>query len=66
MRAQVRFLEWLVERWNVQEQCFYIGEQKLEIEPADIVEFMEERNMNGVRLQLQLHKFIWEPTRRGV
>ena len=25
MRAQVRFLEWLVERWNVQEQCFYIG-----------------------------------------
>ena len=36
MRAQVRFLEWLVERWNVQEQCFYIGGQQLEIEPADI------------------------------
>jgi len=36
MRAQVRFLEWLVERWNVNEQCFYIGEQKLEIEPSDI------------------------------
>ena len=25
MRAQVRFLEWLVERWNIQDQCFYIG-----------------------------------------
>ena len=36
MRAQVRFLEWLVERWNVNEQCFYIGEQKLEIESSDI------------------------------
>jgi hypothetical protein len=36
MRAQVRFLEWLVERWNVQEQCFYIGGQQLEIEPSDI------------------------------
>jgi hypothetical protein len=36
MRAQVRFLEWLVERWNVQDQCFYIGGHQLEIEPSDI------------------------------
>jgi len=36
MRAQVRFLEWLVQRWNVNEQCFYIGDQKLEIEASDI------------------------------
>ena len=36
MRAQVRFVEWLVERWNVQDQCFYIGGHQLEIEPSDI------------------------------
>ena len=36
------------------------------IEPADIVEFMRQNNMNGVNLQLQLHKFIWEPDKRGV
>ncbi|MCR5122514.1 MAG: putative 7-carboxy-7-deazaguanine synthase QueE [Ruminococcus sp.] len=36
------------------------------IEPAKIVDFMTENQMNGVRLQLQLHKFIWEPERRGV
>jgi len=36
MRAQVSFLEWLVERWNVQDQCFYIGGHQLKIEPADI------------------------------
>jgi len=36
MRGQVRFLEWLVERWNVQEQCFYIGGHQLEIEPSDV------------------------------
>lgn len=36
MRAQVPFLEWLVERWNAQEQCFYIGGHQLEIEPSDI------------------------------
>ena len=30
------FLEWLVERWNVQDQCFYIGGHQLEMEPEDI------------------------------
>ena len=35
--------------------------------PADkIVEYMISHNMNGVRLQLQLHKFIWDPDKRGV
>lgn len=36
------------------------------IEPKDIVEFMINNNMNNVRLQLQLHKFIWAPDRKGV
>ena len=36
MRAQVPFLEWLVERWHVQDQCFYIGGHQLEIEASDI------------------------------
>ena len=25
MRAQVDFLQWLVDRWNIQDQCFIIG-----------------------------------------
>ena len=36
------------------------------IEPADIVNFMLRERLNGVRLQLQLHKFIWDPEKRGV
>ncbi len=36
------------------------------IEPSDMVEFMIKHHLNKVRLQLQLHKFIWEPERRGV
>ena len=36
------------------------------IEPADMVEFMKENRMTNVRLQLQLHKFIWHPDARGV
>ena len=36
------------------------------IEPADIVEFLKKHTLVGVRLQLQLHKYIWDPQKRGV
>lgn len=36
------------------------------ITPKDIVAFMIENNMNKVRIQLQMHKYIWEPDRKGV
>ena len=36
------------------------------IEPAEMVEFMKERKLGGVRLQLQLHKMIWDPDMKGV
>jgi len=36
------------------------------IDPQEMVTFMLENNMNGVRLQLQLHKYIWDPDKRGV
>ena len=31
----------------------------------EIVEFMKQEKLNGVNLQLQLHKMIWEPDARG-
>lgn len=36
------------------------------IEPREIVEYMIRNNMEQVRLQLQMHKYIWEPDRKGV
>lgn len=36
------------------------------IDPAEMVEFVKERRLNGVKIQLQLHKFIWPPEMRGV
>ena len=36
------------------------------IEPAEIVEIMKAERMGNFRLQLQLHKFIWDPMARGV
>ncbi len=43
-----------------------------EIEPCELVEFMKDLNKNGIisqkhtRVQLQLHKILWEPSKRGV
>ena len=37
------------------------------IEPKEIVEFMQEKKwQDKVRAQLQLHKFFWDPNKRGV
>lgn len=41
-----------------------------QIEPKEIVEYMQEKKMVNssvpIRVQLQLHKFIWKPDKRGV
>ncbi len=44
----------------------YISPVFGQIEPAEIVEFMIEEQMNGVRLQIQMHKVIWDPDKKGV
>jgi len=36
------------------------------IDPKDIVTYMLTHHLAGVRLQLQLHKYIWPPEMRGV
>lgn len=37
-----------------------------EIELESIVDFMKDNQMNGVNMQVQLHKIIWDPNERGV
>ena len=36
------------------------------IELPKMVEFMINNNLNDVRMCLQIHKFIWDPNKRGV
>ncbi len=36
------------------------------INAEDIVEFMKKNKLNGTAVQLQLHKYIWQPDMRGV
>ena len=57
----------IIEEYSLTEKCHvYLSPVFDCIEPAEMVDFMIENHMNGVRLQLQMHKFIWEPDRRGV
>jgi len=37
-----------------------------EMDPAKMADFMVQHKLNGVTLQLQIHKVIWEPDRKGV
>lgn len=66
-RADLEKAAEIIEKYRLTEKCrVYISPVFGAIDPKEIVEFMLERKLNGVRLQLQLHKFIWEPERRGV
>lgn len=45
---------------------FYLSPVFGKIEPEEIVEFMKEKKWVSAHLQLQLHKIIWDPDKRGV
>lgn len=36
------------------------------IEPSQIVDFVLENGLNDCKVQIQLHKVIWDPNKRGV
>ena len=37
-----------------------------QIEPASIIDYMKAYNLQNVRFQLQIHKFVWDPDAKGV
>lgn len=57
----------IIAQYDLTNKCkVYLSPVFSMIDPKDMVEFMKDRTLNGVRLQLQLHKFIWDPNERGV
>ena len=36
------------------------------IEPKKIVEYLIDKQLYNCRVQIQMHKVIWEPDKRGV
>ena len=57
----------LIRTYDLTNRCHvYLSPVFGEIEPMQIVEFMLKHRLNGVRLQIQMHKVIWDPDERGV
>lgn len=61
-----RTLEIIWEYGLIGKCAVYISPVFGEIEPAEIVDFMLANKLNGVNVQLQMHKFIWDPNAQGV
>lgn len=36
------------------------------IEPSEIAEFLKSHGLHNCKVQIQLHKILWDPTKRGV
>ena len=57
----------IIDRYELDKKTMvYISACFREIKNEDIVKFMIDNNMNSVRLQLQIHKYIWSPDKKGV
>ncbi|GFZ32581.1 7-carboxy-7-deazaguanine synthase [Clostridium zeae] len=57
----------IIDRYDlVEKTSVYISPVFGQISLDSIVEFMKNNKMNDVNLQVQLHKIIWEPSKRGV
>lgn len=53
--------------YHLVDRCLvYFSPVTEEIEASQVVEFMKQHELNGVKLQLQLHKYIWPKEMRGV
>ncbi len=57
----------IIAEYQLQGKCgLYVSPVFGQIDPARIVEYILAHKLNQVHVQLQLHKWIWSPDRRGV
>ena len=57
----------IIEEYGLLNRCYvYFSPVFGKIEPAEIVDFMLENKLNKARIQIQMHKVIWDPNARGV
>lgn len=57
----------IIEKYSLVKKCaVYISPVFGEIELLSIVDFIKKYKMNGVNMQLQIHKIIWDPETKGV
>lgn len=55
----------LLETHSVKAKC-YVSPVFGKIQPVDLVNYVIDNELHNVRVQCQLHKYIWDPDKRGV
>lgn len=66
-RKELEYAHEIILLFHLTSRCHvYLSPVFGSVEPSEIVDYMKEQLMNNVRIQLQMHKFIWDPTKRGV
>ena len=66
-REDLERADQIIQEYGLIDRCHvYFSPVFGKIEPEQIVNYMVERRLNGVRIQIQIHKVIWDPNRRGV
>ncbi len=57
----------IIETYRLAERCHvFLSAVFGKLDGREIVTYMQQHRMNNVRLQLQMHKLIWDPQERGV
>ena len=66
-QKDLEILKNIVEKYNLIERTkVYVSPVFGAIEPSVIVDWMIDNNLNGMNLQIQMHKIIWDPEKKGV
>lgn len=66
-RQDLDYAREIIETYHLNDRAtVYISSAFSQIEPAEIVSYMIAHQMNREKVQLQLHKYIWDPNRKGV
>lgn len=63
--ADLSDMRWIIASQEIKAMIF-VSPVFGEIDGAEIVEYLLKNNLNQCRVQIQLHKIIWAPDRRGV
>lgn len=59
--------EQIIREFDLEERCtLFLSPVFGRLEPVQIADFITEKKLNRVKLQLQQHKIIWPPDMRGV
>lgn len=57
----------IIEKYDLRERtAVYFSPVFGRSEPVEMVDFLMEKKLNDVKIQIQLHKVIWDPQKRGV